>query len=45
LHRPARRRYGSFVRTNLIVGDLGDLPVEPLVTALATLPPGAYRAG
>jgi hypothetical protein len=45
LHRPARRRYGSFVRANLTVGDLGDLPAEPLVAELVTLPSDTYRTG
>ena len=37
LPRPARRRYGPFVRTNLAVEDLGDLLDKPLVAVLATL--------
>jgi PPOX class probable F420-dependent enzyme len=37
LRRPARRHYGPVVRTNLTVGDLGDLQDKPLVAVLATL--------
>ena len=37
LRRPARRHYGRVVRTNLTVGDLGDLLDKPLVAVLATL--------
>ena len=37
LRRSARRHYGSFVRTNLTVEDLGDLLAKPLVAVLATL--------
>jgi PPOX class probable F420-dependent enzyme len=35
--RSTRPHYGSFVRTNLALGDLGDLLDEPLVAVLATL--------
>jgi hypothetical protein len=45
LQRSALRRYGSFVRTNLTVGDLGELPGDPLVAVLATLPSDTYRTG
>jgi hypothetical protein len=45
LQRSALRRYGSFVRTNLTVGDLGELPGDPLVAALATLRPDEHRTG
>jgi len=37
LPRSARRRYGSSVRTNLTIEDLGDLLDKPLVAVLATL--------
>jgi len=37
--------YGSFVRANLTVGDLVDLPDEPLAAVLATLRSDAYRTG
>jgi PPOX class probable F420-dependent enzyme len=37
LCRSTRRHYGSFVRNNLTVGDLGDLLDQPLVAVLATL--------
>ena len=37
LRLSARRHYGPSMRTNLTVGDLGDLLDRPLVAVLATL--------